>query len=306
MPRCSRPSHALLLRLYAEGLIDGVRVDHVDGLADPAGYCRKLRRGSGCERPAAPLISWSRRSCCAARRCRRLGVRRHHRLRLHGRGERRCSTTAAGEAPLTALWAALSGRPADFAAEEQAARREILARSFSAQLEACAARASTALTRDFTRAALRRALIELLVHFPVYRIYGTRRRPPAADRARPGRGGRRRAATCLADRPLGDRCRLAAPAVAERRRGTLRRGALPATQRAARREGGRGHRLLSLRPAALAQRCRLRRRALRRSTPPTSMRRMRRAPRPTSRTPCWPPRRTTTSAARTCARGSRC
>ena len=27
----------------SEGLIDGVRVDHVDGLADPAGYCRRLR-----------------------------------------------------------------------------------------------------------------------------------------------------------------------------------------------------------------------------------------------------------------------
>src|SRR5690606_24907735 len=27
--------HALTLRLFAEGLIDGVRVDHVDGLAEP-------------------------------------------------------------------------------------------------------------------------------------------------------------------------------------------------------------------------------------------------------------------------------
>ena len=30
-------THATLLRLYQEGLIDGVRVDHVDGLADPRG-----------------------------------------------------------------------------------------------------------------------------------------------------------------------------------------------------------------------------------------------------------------------------
>ncbi|MDB5987183.1 MAG: treY, partial [Nevskia sp.] len=35
--------HATTLRLYAEGLIDGLRVDHVDGLADPRAYCRKLR-----------------------------------------------------------------------------------------------------------------------------------------------------------------------------------------------------------------------------------------------------------------------
>jgi (1->4)-alpha-D-glucan 1-alpha-D-glucosylmutase len=39
--------HALPLRLYAEGLIDGLRIDHVDGLTDPAAYCRKLRQRLG-------------------------------------------------------------------------------------------------------------------------------------------------------------------------------------------------------------------------------------------------------------------
>ena len=51
-------SHETILRLYSEGLIDGVRVDHVDGLADPRSYCRKLRRrlkAAGEARPhAAP------------------------------------------------------------------------------------------------------------------------------------------------------------------------------------------------------------------------------------------------------------
>ena len=37
-------THRTILRLYAEGLIDAIRIDHVDGLADPRGYCRKLRR----------------------------------------------------------------------------------------------------------------------------------------------------------------------------------------------------------------------------------------------------------------------
>ena len=36
-------THALIFRLYAEGMIDGVRVDHIDGLADPGSYCRALR-----------------------------------------------------------------------------------------------------------------------------------------------------------------------------------------------------------------------------------------------------------------------
>ena len=45
---------------------------------------------------------------------------------------------ARGAARLGALWHSVSGRSADFAIEEHAARREIIARSFSAQLEACA------------------------------------------------------------------------------------------------------------------------------------------------------------------------
>ena len=43
-PNAFEDVHALVFRLYADGLIDGVRVDHVDGLSDPATYCRALRR----------------------------------------------------------------------------------------------------------------------------------------------------------------------------------------------------------------------------------------------------------------------
>ena len=31
-------SHAEVARWFAEGLVDGVRIDHPDGLSDPAGY----------------------------------------------------------------------------------------------------------------------------------------------------------------------------------------------------------------------------------------------------------------------------
>jgi (1->4)-alpha-D-glucan 1-alpha-D-glucosylmutase len=37
------PVHRLVFALVAEGLVDGLRVDHIDGLHDPAAYCRKLR-----------------------------------------------------------------------------------------------------------------------------------------------------------------------------------------------------------------------------------------------------------------------
>jgi malto-oligosyltrehalose synthase len=156
--------HALPLRLYAEGLIDGLRIDHVDGLADPATYCRTLRQ--------------------------RLGARAYlvvEKILLRGESLPRdwdCDGTtgydfmndvsalqhdAAGEACLAEAWSALSGRPADFAPEEQAARREIVARSFSAQLEACAMALPPG---EIPRPTLRRVLTELLAHFPVYRTYG--------------------------------------------------------------------------------------------------------------------------------------
>jgi (1->4)-alpha-D-glucan 1-alpha-D-glucosylmutase len=38
-------THRLPLRLVAEGVVDGLRVDHPDGLADPAGYLARLRDG---------------------------------------------------------------------------------------------------------------------------------------------------------------------------------------------------------------------------------------------------------------------
>src|SRR3954464_10013857 len=37
------PTHELALRLVREGAVDGLRIDHPDGLADPAGYLQRLR-----------------------------------------------------------------------------------------------------------------------------------------------------------------------------------------------------------------------------------------------------------------------
>jgi (1->4)-alpha-D-glucan 1-alpha-D-glucosylmutase len=82
----------------------------------------------------------------------------------------------AGAEPLAQIWAELSGRSPVFTDEALAARRKILAENLSAELD----RAARALhriardaitTRDFTFTALRRVLTELVVHFPVYRIY---------------------------------------------------------------------------------------------------------------------------------------
>jgi (1->4)-alpha-D-glucan 1-alpha-D-glucosylmutase len=41
-PEVFRLTHATTLRLVAEGLVDGLRIDHIDGLADPAAYLSRL------------------------------------------------------------------------------------------------------------------------------------------------------------------------------------------------------------------------------------------------------------------------
>ncbi len=183
LPAVFDATHALILRLYGEGLIDGVRIDHIDGLADPRAYCRKLRRrleAAGQGRPAnappgEPYIVVEKI------------LAPHERLPADWLTN---GTTGydfmdqvsallhdpAGEVPLTALWQNLTGNAESYEAEERVARRLILRDTLASELNATAAalhrvaRRSLA-TRDYTLTAIRRALVEILVHFPVYRLY---------------------------------------------------------------------------------------------------------------------------------------
>ncbi|CAN7440636.1 malto-oligosyltrehalose synthase [Arthrobacter sp. LjRoot78] len=47
VPRVFDEAHAEVVRWFREGLADGVRIDHPDGLADPEGYLRRLREATG-------------------------------------------------------------------------------------------------------------------------------------------------------------------------------------------------------------------------------------------------------------------
>src|SRR5690606_32740543 len=47
-PEVFEATHGLVMELLVRGDLDGVRVDHVDGLLDPAEYLRRLQRGYVC------------------------------------------------------------------------------------------------------------------------------------------------------------------------------------------------------------------------------------------------------------------
>ncbi len=184
-------THSLYFRLYAEGLIDGVRVDHIDGLTDPADYCRQLRaRLDAIDRPAGappgpayiviekiladgePLSTdWGVDGTSGYDFMEQVTALLH---------------APVGAEPLAKLWADISGRSADFAPEELRARQELLAWQFDAQhrrcVEAFAALSRTAAECDsLTTGMLHRAIERLLWVFPVYRTYGTGDAAPAAD-----------------------------------------------------------------------------------------------------------------------------
>lgn len=47
VPEVFDEAHEEVVRWFREGLVDGLRIDHPDGLADPAGYLRRLRDVTG-------------------------------------------------------------------------------------------------------------------------------------------------------------------------------------------------------------------------------------------------------------------
>jgi (1->4)-alpha-D-glucan 1-alpha-D-glucosylmutase len=182
-PPVFEATHASIFNLYEQGLIDGLRIDHVDGLADPRGYCRKLRRRmqSLAEKRAPelggePPVIWIEKI-----------LANHERLATDWsitgttgydfmNDASAVLHDAQGEAEITRIWTQATGRTGIFEEEVIPARRQILRESLTSELYAT----SVALhriarrdlfTRDYTLTAIQRTLTELLAHFHVYRIY---------------------------------------------------------------------------------------------------------------------------------------
>jgi len=167
--------HALPVRLYREGWIDGLRIDHVDGLADPAEYCRRLRERLQTLRPGRPWIvvekilgeeeslppDWQVDGTTGYDFMSDVSAVLHD---SHGKDR------------LGALWTWISGDARTYDEHVHAARRRVLARHLVAEFDWLCTRllalARAALpTRDVTQHAIRRALTEFLTAFPVYRCY---------------------------------------------------------------------------------------------------------------------------------------
>lgn len=194
-PEVFEATHQTLFRLYAEGSIDGFRIDHVDGLSDPPGYCRRLRtrlRELEAQRPASVPAG---PAYIVVEKILGAGEAMPTDWNVDGTSGydfmdavSAVQHDASARPALEAFWSEVSGRPGDFEVEEIGARQEMLGWNFNGQLEALAvsfhniARADVA-TRDITLASIRRGLIALLAQFRVYRMYVTDGTRSASDEA---------------------------------------------------------------------------------------------------------------------------
>jgi (1->4)-alpha-D-glucan 1-alpha-D-glucosylmutase len=171
--------HALPLRLIESGAIDGLRIDHIDGISQPGHYLRRLRERMDqrsqrdlqrhvtlhVEKILAPDESlppdWPVDGTTGYDFMQQVGN-----LQLD----------QVGYAGLGKAWARMVGRSGDFSAEEVPARRHVLHTSLIAELSRCARAfhrfvAGTPARGDMTLDALKYAIADLLQYMPVYRTY---------------------------------------------------------------------------------------------------------------------------------------
>ena len=172
-------THEVLLRLLREGLIDGLRVDHPDGLADPAGYLERLAAETGgawvvVEKILAhgeDLPGWT----CA-------GTTGYDTLALVGG----LFTDPAGDVPLTDEYVRFTGGKRSFAEVARDAKRDIADGTFAAELSRLTrlfARADYPALDGFGAPDLHDVLVAVLAEFGVYRAYVTPGEPPSAAAA---------------------------------------------------------------------------------------------------------------------------
>ncbi|MDN4999732.1 malto-oligosyltrehalose synthase [Bradyrhizobium sp. GCM10027634] len=181
-------THRLVKQLVADGRLQGIRLDHIDGLRDPAQYCQRLRRlvrdAQGNTKPFYTVIE---KILCE-----------HERL-PHFAGVQGTTgyewmnvitqvlVDAKGLEALDETWRQISNRPPRLAPYVKDAKRRVLETLLTSEftvLTRLLARIANGhySTRDFSADSLRQALELYVLHFPVYRTYLTHSGPTADDR----------------------------------------------------------------------------------------------------------------------------
>ena len=163
-------THGLVLDWLASGILDGVRIDHPDGLLDPEGYLRRLRWASPrawvvVEKILEPGESL-RRSWPVA------GTTGYDFLRLAGG----LFLDPDGIEALRALQGDVTGETRSFAEIARASKAEVLREVLGSELGRLTALLLDVAERhrrhrDHTRHVLHEAIAAILVSFPVYRTY---------------------------------------------------------------------------------------------------------------------------------------
>jgi (1->4)-alpha-D-glucan 1-alpha-D-glucosylmutase len=181
--------HRLVKRLIAEGKLQGLRLDHIDGLRDPVQYFHRLRRlvrdaQGGRSQPFYVVIE------------KILGE--HEKLTpfagVHGTTGyewmnviTQVLTDGSGLDPLDEIWRQISNRSPKLEPILREAKRRVLETLLTSEftvLVRLLARIASGhySTRDYSADSLRQALELYVLHFPVYRTYLTSSGPSAHDR----------------------------------------------------------------------------------------------------------------------------
>lgn len=169
-PAIFEATHRKLLQLFHDGLIDGFRIDHIDGLANPRQYLADLQRATGgCWVVAEKILEYDEElpadfECAGTTGYDSL-------LRVAGLFH------VPGSVPrLTDLWERLSGSGEGFASTVLNAKRTVVKESLFTELNrlvniAMAICEDDIRLRDYTRRQLSHAISGLLYQFSRYRAY---------------------------------------------------------------------------------------------------------------------------------------
>jgi (1->4)-alpha-D-glucan 1-alpha-D-glucosylmutase len=182
--------HRLVKKLVAEGRLDGLRLDHIDGLRDPAQYFQRLRRliRDAQGKDAKPFYMVVEKI---------LGERE----RLHPfagvdgttgyewlNAITQVLVDGKGLEPLGEVWRQISNLPPRLQPVLKEAKSRVLETLLTSEftvLTRLLARIAGGhySTRDYSADSLRQALELYILHFPVYRTYLTAGGPTESDRA---------------------------------------------------------------------------------------------------------------------------